>query len=430
MQLRGRDYKNLLIARAMERHERIPSSNVVAAVLAQLEWNAASSEPVRLENRFARDGSAILIDLADDKRRAIKISADGWKVVRPRRVLFKRYAHQLSLPKPQIGGDVRRLFEFLNMPGKDEQLLTLAWLGSAIVADIPRPVLCLRGTQGSAKSSQARFLRAVIDPSKIETVYLTSNMSQLAQSLEHHAVPVFDNLTWIPQPVGDMLCRAVTGGTFSKRQLYTDDDDVLFSFKRAMILTTINTPTNAPDLLDRFLMINVEFLPPNKRRLESELWDRFFLERPKILGGLLDALAKAITARSKVRIPYPPRMVDFAYWGTAIAMALGYKENDFIDALSRNVRRQVEELVQSNPVAAAVKRFMEERTTWKGSASKLLKNLNELPGQELGVSWPKTANHLSRRLRILQSSLRQLGIEADIGKSSAGREIILRHLNS
>ena len=63
----------------------------------------------------------------------------------------------------------------------------------------------------------------------------------------------------------DMLCRGVTGGAFSKRELYSDDSDVILTFKRPMIITGINIPTHSPDLLDRLLLIELERIQSDRR---------------------------------------------------------------------------------------------------------------------------------------------------------------------
>ena len=38
----------------------------------------------------------------------------------------------------------------------------------------------------------------------------------------------FDNLSGLPPWISDALCRLASGGSFAVRQLYTDDDEVLF----------------------------------------------------------------------------------------------------------------------------------------------------------------------------------------------------------
>jgi hypothetical protein len=136
--------------------------------------------------------------------------------------------------------------------------------------------------RGSAKTTTAKFLRSVIDPSQAETLHLSNSPTELAQILEHHAVPLFDNLRWIKVDTGDMLCAAVTGGGVVKRKLFSNEDDVIFTYKRPLIMTSINTPTAAPDLIDRFLLIRT--VVPTKRRSEEELWKSFRKEQSVTTG--------------------------------------------------------------------------------------------------------------------------------------------------
>jgi hypothetical protein len=42
----------------------------------------------------------------------------------------------------------------------------------------------------------------------------------------------FDNLSGLPAWLSDALCRLASGGSFAVRQLYTDDDEVLFKAAR------------------------------------------------------------------------------------------------------------------------------------------------------------------------------------------------------
>ena len=42
----------------------------------------------------------------------------------------------------------------------------------------------------------------------------------------------FDNLSSVPHWLSDALCRLATGGSFAVRQLYTDDEEVLFEATR------------------------------------------------------------------------------------------------------------------------------------------------------------------------------------------------------
>ena len=54
-------------------------------------------------------------------------------------------------------------------------------------------------------------------------------------------------------------------------------------------------------------------------------------------------------------------MADFAIWGEAIARALGYKENEFLKAYYNNIGFQNNEVIESNPLAFAIKKLVEEQ---------------------------------------------------------------------
>ena len=49
----------------------------------------------------------------------------------------------------------------------------------------------------------------------------------------------FDNLSGLPIWLSDTLCRLASGGSFAVRQLYTDDDEVLFQAARPILLNGI-----------------------------------------------------------------------------------------------------------------------------------------------------------------------------------------------
>jgi hypothetical protein len=120
-------------------------------------------------------------------------------------------------------------------------------------------------------------------------------------------------------------------------------------------------------------------------------------------------------------------MADFARWGTALAWAAGYQKHRFMDALTENSRRQIREVIQSDPLAESIKRLLADRNPWKGLATQLLRTLTRLTRENVrGANWPQSPNHLSRRLNELVPLLKSIGIEIQKGKSGDGRLIILQ----
>src|SRR5262249_31009918 len=104
-----------------------------------------------------------------------------------------------------------------------------------------------------------------------------------------------------------------------------------------------------------------------------------------------------------------------------------YKPSKFGQALAENVRWQTEEVLQSNPVAEAIQQLLAGRKHWEGTPTKLLQELNSLTSSSIGIpGWPKSANHLTRRLKSLQTALQGIGITYHSGKSKDGKLIMLR----
>jgi hypothetical protein len=118
------------------------------------------------------------------------------------------------------------------------------------------------------------------------------------QKLSHNYVAYFDNISLIPDWISDQLCRAVTGSGFSKRELYTDDDDIIYNFKRCIGFNGINLGATKADLLDRGIIIELERIPREKQRRLEEIWVEFDSIKPELLGYIFDILVKLLQAKS------------------------------------------------------------------------------------------------------------------------------------
>jgi hypothetical protein len=89
------------------------------------------------------------------------------------------------------------------------------------------------------------------------------------------------NVSNIGDWISDQLCRAVTGGGFSKRELYTDDDDIIYNFKRCIGFNGINLAATKLDLLDRGLIIKLERILEERMRKIKDVWNDFEKLRPQ-----------------------------------------------------------------------------------------------------------------------------------------------------
>ncbi|MDP3697159.1 MAG: bifunctional DNA primase/polymerase [Candidatus Taylorbacteria bacterium] len=431
--VRGKQFKRWLAKSFWEKHKKTANSDTLNIVLTTIEGKACfDGKEFKLANRITWLDDSLWYDLSDDGWRVVKITTQGWSIVNMSPILFRHYAHQQAQIEPEAGGDAAAVLKFVNIRNDKQKLLFLVYLISCFVPEFPHPVLNIYGSQGSAKSTLSKVVRRLVDPSMVEVSEFPKTAVELLQKLSHHWCIFFDNVSSLPDFVSDTLCRAVTGAGFSKRELYSDDEDVIYTLKRCIGINGINLVAEKPDLLERSILLELDRVPKEERRQEKELFEEFEHERPKILGGIFDVLVKALQIKDSIHLPCLPRMADFAAWGCAIAEAMGYSKKEFLDAYSANIENQNKEVLYESFVASALIAFMEDKGEWKGTPSELLMELKKIASEVHGVNtdkekgFPKAANILSKRLNQLKSNLAEAGIQFNRSEENHQRVITVQ----
>jgi hypothetical protein len=393
---------------------------VIGSTLDLLEARAQFDAHERaISMRVAEHAGRLYLDLADEHWRAVAIDRDGWKVVGCPPVRFRRSPGMLPLPVPERDGSIEALRSFLNLPQQNEFVLVVAWLLAALRPTGPYPLLAVSGEQGSAKTVLSKLLRALVDPNVAPVRALPREERELMIAANNGHLLAFDNLSGLPTWLSDALCRLASGGSFTVRQLYTDDEEVLFKAARPTILNGIEDVIGRADLADRAIFLMLAPIGEEQRRSEAELWREFELARPGILGALLDAAVHGLRAVGSVQLARLPRMADFALWATACETGL-WPAGTFNRAYGANRKAAIEGIIDTDPIAACVRELMSERSSWTGSAADLLRVSVERASQTADYTgWPKNPRAVAGHLRRIQTFLRALGI--DIAFSREGR---------
>ena len=407
LRIRSRPFLSRLLELVKARTESPPQLSTVKQAIDVLELEAYRTPKQKLDNRRATIGDDIFIDLGDEKWRTVRVSRDGWSIENHDEARFFRPQHMLPLPLPEPGGDLDDLFTYVPADTDGDKLLLKAWLLGGLYAAIPNPILLVIGQQGSAKTTRSRRLRSLLDPS-ITPVLGDLEMSNLFLTFQHHAVPCFENVSSFKRKEADMFCRAVTGNGVERRKLYTDGDQVLYSFRRPIIINGLDSPTTQADFLDRCLTFNCrridQFIP-------LEELDRLFeAARPRLFGAMLDLLVKTLRALCTTPPATEFRMADFARFGRAVAVALGKKPEEFDAVYRMNIEQQCFEILEDAPMARLLKGFASKlKGPWEGTAEELLaklKNEAHVSGdKEARNDLPKSARWLSGRLGELAPAL-------------------------
>jgi hypothetical protein len=385
--LRTKGFKDWLRYRFYKTTRAAPGAQAMQDAIATLEAKARfEGEEHTPAVRIAHHGGNIYVDLADNDWQAIEITRRGWSVVPFSPVRFVRPRGLRPLPAPESNGTLEDLEGFLNVRTEGDLKLVLGWLVMAFNPREPYPILVLNGEQGSAKSTAARLLRSIVDPSQAPLRSPPREERDLLVAARNSWVIAFDNLSGIKEWLADALCRIATGGGYSARQLYTDADEVIFEAMRPVVLNGIPDLATRPDLADRAIILKLPTIHETKRRTET---------------------------MDEVKLEEIPRMGDFCIWAEAAGPAFGWKPGQFTEAYQGNRATAVSMTVQADVVAEAILAMVEDIHEWDGIASELLNMLNKRVSDQIRKldKWPKAPNALSNRLRRAAPSLRSMGLE-------------------
>src|SRR5213595_1643319 len=279
--IRSKRFRGWLRRRHYEATGGALNGHAISSELDLLEARAQFDAPERwVHVRIAEHEDHIYLDLADEQWRAVEIGPDGWQVIKCPPVRFRRPAGILPLPVPEQSGSIEALLPLLNLSSRNDFVLVVAWLLAALRPGGPYPVLAISGEQGSAKTVLSKMLKALVDPNTAPVRALPREERDLMIAAHNGYVLAFDNLSGLPAWLSDALCRLASGGSFAVRQLYTDDDEVLFQAARPMLVNGIEEVITRPDLADRAIFLTLGPIGEEQRRSESELWREFELARP------------------------------------------------------------------------------------------------------------------------------------------------------
>jgi hypothetical protein len=379
-------------------------------------------------------------DLTNSKWSVVKITPDGWSIIeKDLPILFKRYSNQQPQATPAItySKDIfDRFIELLNIQGKDTILLVKCYIISLFIPEIPKPILMLHGEQGSTKTTFQELIKMLVDPSIVKTLSFPRDINELIQKLSHNYIAYFDNISLIKDWISNELCRAVTGSGFSKRELWTNDDDIIYTFKRCIGFNGINLGATKADLLDRGIIIQLERIPKEKRKKIEKIWIEFEKIKPQLLGYIFDILTKMLRFKKEnAEINLSDgfnRMADFEEYAEIISRCMNNPEDEFLRVYQENIGIQIDEAIEASPLSITVIQLCNKKDGQflEGTATQLLNEINYFAENELKMniskmrSWIKTPNSFSHRLNEIKTNLRERGIDIERYKDKKGNRII------
>src|SRR6266545_3572690 len=386
-------------------HQRAPSSSALADAMQILEGRAMRATPAALALRVARHGDGLVLDLGDPSGRVVVLGPGGWELAERSPVLFRRTKLTSALPTPERGGDLGELRGLVNLSPASWPL-ALAWLVASLIPELPHPIPLLTGEQGAGKSTTARILTRLVDPSPAQLRTAPKDLEQWAVAAAGSWMVVLDNLSGVAPWLSDALCRAVTGDGMVRRALYENNDLAILAFRRVVVLTAIDAGALRGDLADRLVLFDLD--RPTRRRTDADLEAAFLAAWPRLTSALLDLACDTLAVMPGIRLEDPPRMADFAAVVAAVDQLL---QTDALATYRELSARLAYDIGDQDPVIRAITGLLAEMPAWQGTAEQLLGKLTAaLPeGARLPKDWPTTPRGMAGALIRAAPTLRTLG---------------------
>lgn len=405
----GRFSLRAMLANAfVEATGKAASSNAIADALLAIEGAAQQTEPVSVALRVAHHDGRVFVDLGDAAGRVACIERDHWEVVAnvPSEVRFRRSECTSPMPVPERGGDLEHLRSWLNISDLDWPLM-VGWIGHVFALG-PSPILLLHGQQGGGKSTAARRLVSLLDPSPAGVRQLPASAEIAAITAGPSRLFAWDNLSTLSHAMSDALCRLSTGETLMRRRLYSDSGVSVINVQARLILTAIDLSEVRGDLAERMLGVELTKLRPEQLQAERELDASFEAARPRLLGAVFDLVASMLGLPLVTASPRA-RMADFSDSLARVDLLMRLKNaaleryHELLDSGSSGV-------VDSDPIAQSLLAFAHPLAEpLHLTAAELLQRL-ERPPNTHPRAWPSTPRALSSAIRRAIPSLSKAGL--------------------
>lgn len=354
--LEDKKYQMLIRKRFYDELGKAISKDNISQAIGVLEAKALyEGDELEVYKRCAEVDGVTYYDLCNKESTIIRIDENGWSIDESKQILFIRKNNMSDQVMPEYYEELLELLDkHFRFKSEEDRILHAVSLVTRLISDIPHPIEVIHGEKGASKTTTMRKNRSLIDPSPRDVISIPKAIQDLAITISNNYMPCFDNLDNISSDKSDLFCIASTGGGYSKRKLYSNDDESIVSFKSRITLNGINVIATKADLLDRCIVLTLDRIPEDERKEERLVWDSFNKDKPMILGAMFDVLSKAKRIYKTVNLTKLGRMADFTRWGYAVAEACGIGGEKFLEAYLNNQRKANQEAVDSSPIVTAL----------------------------------------------------------------------------
>lgn len=393
--------------------EKVSASALIqeAKDLITLSGNPDTVSP-RIRTAGKLSDGIIEYDLNSTSRQYVKVTIDGWRLVKKsqNKFLKRNTLGTQVVPNKTSKNLISLLTPYVNT-APDGLVLFTTWIVQAFCHG-NHSALLIMAEAGSGKSTLTKMVRNIIDPSNLSANIFPEKKDDLFATLCNAYYIAFDNTEELKKDVSDILCAAITGATIAKRTLYSTNDIGVFELHNAISLNGIDIMPAQSDLASRCLLLSLKPLDEECRVSEDELTIAFSKDLPDILGAIFNTLSKAMKIVPSLAPKRLPRMASAYIEMLAIAIALGVPEAEFERIYFANLAA-IDKERRNTAIVEAVSEYMSSSTVQgrsiEGTVTSLYKQIcANYSGSHRDL--PKSASHFSRKLKQETKALNAAGL--------------------
>jgi len=416
-------------------------NNILSMIIAQAQQDDKTIR-VQTYNRIALVDDVIYYDLCNSNWEAVKITKGGYEIVslNENTPIFTRKQQQQQQHKPLKGmGDALDKLIGLFRIHESDRLIFKIHLITMLLEKYPIPMMIIHGEHGSSKSTITRSVAKILDPAAMNVNSLPTTAADLALLFNNQYVTNFDNVSEISQEESDMMCRAITGEGFRKRKLYTDDTEIIWNYKRKIIINGITPSLEYPDFKERSILYETTPVREDERISEEEFQARFNKLLPFVLDEIFVTLSQVWVMYRKIKkdIHTKLRMADFTIFGECISRMLKNLDFSFVKAYRDKLDIDSLKMVDAYPIIEIIIDMMKTKNYLESTIHDFYNDISDIAFKSpidtssKDVKFPRAVNQLSAQISHLKSTFRRYGLEIEIkaynsrdGKYTRGRSVL------
>jgi hypothetical protein len=303
---------------------------------------------------------------------------------------------------------------------EQQAIFTLWFLSTFFGSLLPtRPLLALIGPKGSGKSHILRKVGILLFGAQFEVKSLPDKEDSFDAITTNSHFAAFDNadsrVAWLP----DRLAICATGGTVSKRVLYTTNQLADFPINCFVGITSRTPNFRRDDVADRLLIHRLHRIEDGQFVSEHELLAAVLASRDRIMTDVMRQLQEAIralqaTAEKSYKTYF--RMADFATFALRLADADGAQAR-LEEVLLRLGEEQAAFTLEGDSLVELLEHWLARSANerrWVDAAT-LFRELSILAAAKNLCFNYKSGRALAQRLANTEHNLRTvIGVEAEL----------------